>query len=93
MSPAGLGLCLVFWLAMFKAVQMASGALFGTRYSSLPKLVKADWDNFAWSASHGIIGFIVRRSGGGLAFVCVWGGGGGGGCGDSWNTPGGQSFR
>ncbi len=80
-NGVGLAVSVGFWLVMFKVCQFVSQSLAGAKYTSLTSLVKSDWDNFAWSMSHGIIGFLVRVVGGGCpecVFVCV-----GGGC--VWN--------
>ncbi len=58
----GKGLCMAvgFWLLMFKACQLVSSSLARKTYSTLSPAMKNDWDNFAWSMTHGVLGFLVR---------------------------------
>jgi hypothetical protein len=58
-SMTGCALCMVFWSILFVVCRGISAALAGKHYRGLSPADRINWDNFAWSMSHGIIGFFV----------------------------------
>lgn len=59
-NAVGLGLCMVFWTGMYYLCIGLSRTFFPKQYAALSSEDVIHWNNYAWSTTHGIIGFIVR---------------------------------
>ena len=56
---SGLAVCMVFWVGMYYLSIGVSKLIAPKAYAALSPNDKISWNNYAWSTTHGIIGFIV----------------------------------
>ena len=59
-GPVGLAVCMAFWVGMYYACIGVSRLLAPRAYENLTKEDRVHWNNYAWSFTHGVIGFLVR---------------------------------
>jgi hypothetical protein len=59
-NGVGLLICSLFWTGMYYLCIGLSRTLAPKVYSGLSAEDRIHWNNYAWSATHGVIGFLVR---------------------------------
>lgn len=59
-GPIGLAACMAFWTLMYYISIGISRLVAPKAYSELTAEERVHWNNYAWSTTHGIIGFLVR---------------------------------